>query len=242
MFEAERSVISQLAINKLPNRKLIMFLSFGNPRNLSELKSVETKPMSKQRSGIPVVVIDDEDFEYLELLRKHDFHIRLLNDIDDIKAVSEYAIVICDIKGVGKSFGSKFEGAHVISEVKKRYTEKILIAYTGQQFDASFNQYFQLCDFVLKKDIDSDDWIEKLDSAIQKSLDPIHQWHRMRNYLLANDVPLFTVFRLEQEYIDSLISRKYHFPRKRTLESLSGDVKAVILNFTSSILFKLIIG
>ncbi len=215
---------------------------FGKVSELDALK--ETDPLENNpRALVPILCIDDQGMQYEEILRNHDFNIKVLNDIHDIKAVSDYPVIICDIKGIGKSFGSKYEGGHIIDEIRKNYPEKVVIAYTGQQFDARYNKFFSMCDFVLTKDIDSDTWVSVLDETIRKVVLPIEQWKRMRNYLFSKDVSTRKVFELEQEYILAIVSKdKTKFGTKKTVSGLSQDVRSVINGFISSILFKLIVG
>ena len=219
-----------------------MYFTIGKPKSINELKSSHDYIKNVSRDRIEIAIIDDEPFQYLEILRNHNFHIRPFEDIADIKAVHAYPIVLCDIKGVGKSFHSKYEGAHIIDEVRKHYPSKIIIAYSGHQFDPSFNKYFQMCDFVLKKDIDSDNWVENLDNAISKAMNPITQWFKIRAYLLEKDVPLNSILKLEDDYVEMFFKKKESFPSNKTLNTLSDDVKSVILNFTSSAIFKLLVG
>lgn len=214
----------------------------GSTRELAELKTITN--MSKiERSSVSILCIDDQGLEYEEIIRNHGFNIRVLKDIEDIKAVTEYPVVICDIKGVGKSFGSKFEGGHIIEEIKTKYPEKVVIAYTGQQFDATYNKFFSLADFTLSKDIDSDTWVSTLDETIRKVVSPIEQWKRMRDFLLNREVSLKTVFQLEQQFIAAVLTKdKSKFAKNSTVNGLEGDVRSVITSFVASVLFKLVIG
>ncbi|SFK58877.1 hypothetical protein [Methylophaga sulfidovorans] len=174
-----------------------MFI-LGKTRALSELKAI-SQTRNIDRSSVSILCIDDQGLEYENIIRNHNFNIRVLNDIEDIKAVSDYPVVICDIKGVGKKFGSKYEGGHIIEEIKNSYPEKVVIAYTGQQFDATYNKFFSLADFTLTKDVDSDAWVTLLDQTIHRVVSPVEQWKRMRNFLLEKEVPIKIVFKLEQE-------------------------------------------
>jgi len=214
----------------------------GNTKELADLKTISNIG-NIERSSVSILCIDDQGLEYEEIIRNHGFNIRVLKDIEDIKAVTEYPVVICDIKGVGKSFGSKFEGGHIIEEIKTKYPEKVVIAYTGQQFDATYNKFFSLADFTLSKDIDSDTWVSTLDETIRKVVSPIEQWKRMRDFLLNRDVSLKTVFQLEQQFIDAVLTKnKSKFAKKSTVEGLEGDVRNVITSFVASVLFKLVFG
>ncbi len=214
---------------------------FGKVKELQELNGA-VHSISNRRD-IPILCIDDHGLQYEEILRHHNFNIKVIRDIEDIKATSDYPVIICDIKGVGKSFGSEYEGGHIIEEIKKNYPEKVVIAYTGQQFDARYNKFFSMCDFVLTKDIDSDTWVDVLDRTIKKVVCPIEQWKRIRNYLLVHDVTLRKVFELEQEYISAVLQKdKNKFATKNVMSGLSPDVRAVLQGFVSSLIFKLLIG
>lgn len=214
----------------------------GKTRDLSELKNVDSA-FKPDRASIAILCIDDQGLEYESIIRNHGFNIKVLNDIEDIKAVSDYPVVICDIKGIGKIFGSKYEGGHIIQEIKSKYPEKVVIAYTGQQFDATYNKFFSLADFTLTKDVDSDAWVALLDQTIDKVISPIEQWKRMRAFLIDKEVPLETVFKLEQQFIEAVINKdKSKFAKQSTIKTLNGDIRAVITSFISSILFKMVFG
>jgi hypothetical protein len=217
-----------------------MFFIIGKPKALSNIKASYVPPIKSDRSNSKIVIIDDEDFKYLDTLRSHDFNVTHLRDIEDFKAVAEYHIVLCDIKGVGKTFKSKFEGAHVIGEIRKLYPFKVIIAYTGHLFDPTFNKYFQVSDYVLKKDIDSEEWVEYLDRAINKAIDPIEQWGRIRKYLLEKDVSIINILLLEDSYVRSILQRTNLFPDDKVMKTLSSDVKDVLKEFTAHVLAYLI--
>ncbi len=209
---------------------------------LSQLSDI-TALKGLERSVVPILCIDDEGLEYEQIIRTHGFNIRVLNDIQDIKAVKEYPVVICDIQGIGKSFASKYQGAHIIEEIKRHYPEKIVIAHTGQKHDARYNKFFLMADLMLPKDIDSDEWIDNLDSIIRKVIDPIEQWKRMRDYLYKQDISTRNVYLLELDYIKSILTKnKSTLANSKTLKALNPDVRGVIQGFVASLIFKMVIG
>jgi hypothetical protein len=217
-----------------------MFGIIGRAKQISDLRALVRPPVGSLRAQVPIVVIDDEGFVYTEVLRNHGFPITVLKDITDIPAVEKYPVVVCDIRGVGKTFGSKYEGAHVISELKKHYPNKILIAYTGQEFDASFNQYFALCDASIKKDAESQQWVETLDNAISNFLDPVAQWKKVRAYLISCDIPTIRLAQLEHFYVRALLKKEIPFQKERELIDLPKDAKAVLLGVASNVVFRLL--
>ena len=196
-----------------------MFIKIGRPSSLKEI-SIADWNKSNSRSLLSIAVIDDKRFAYADLLRKHDFNIVELGDISDIKAVSEYSIVVCDIKGVGKKFKSAAEGGHVIKEIRNRYPDKYIIAFSGSTFDPTFKKYFDSCDVAVKKDADIEEWINALDGAIEVVGNPIKRWIRTRTILLEHEMELFEVLKLEQAYIKAI--------RKKNPKLIRAEADTVI--------------
>lgn len=184
-----------------------MFITIGKPSKLEEIKKLNIDKKTA-RSTIPICVIDDEPFLVLDNLRNHGYSISELGDISDIKQVSEFDVVICDIRGVGKNFGSKYEGGHLIKEIKTRYPSKFLIAYSGSRFDPAFRKFLDYSDFSINKDIDLDDWVNTLDVAIDSLIDPFQRWIRIREHLLNDGVDLFQLLLIEQSYIKAIKNKK----------------------------------
>ena len=215
---------------------------FRKEYELSELNGIE-EAGGRDRGKVPILCIDDDGLEYEGIIRHHDFNIRVVPDINDIKAVSEYPIVICDIQGVGKAFKSQFQGAHIIEEIKKQYPNKVVIAYTGQKHDARYNKYFLMADAMYSKDMDSDQWVENLDQAVRKVVDPVAQWKRMREYLFSKDVPTRSVYLLELDYIESVLKKdKNILAKSKVLKAVSPDVRGVMQGVVASLLFNMMVG
>ncbi|MFZ3407959.1 hypothetical protein [Vibrio chagasii] len=219
---------------------MVWFL--GKTHELSELDNLNRDAEFK-RNAVDILCIDDQGLQYEEIIRHHGFNIRVLKDIEDIRSVADYPVVICDIKGIGKAFNSPFEGGHIIQEIKKHYPSKVVIAFSGHQFDAKYNKYFKMSDYVLSKDIDSDQWVDILDETVRKITSPTEQWKRIRQYLVDNNVSTKVIFQLEQEYISAVLEKDASkFGKPKTLNLLSQDVRGVVQGFVASLVFKLVIG
>lgn len=76
---------------------------------------------NRERCNFKIAIIDDEDFYYKEQLSRLGFNITKYDDIQDLNMLASYDLIISDIKGVGKYFDSEFEGAFLLSELKKMY-------------------------------------------------------------------------------------------------------------------------
>ena len=155
-----------------------MYLQLGTPKKLSDLK-FSTLIESVERRGTRIAVIDDEPFTRAAALRASGFDLIELGDIRSIESVSSYSVIICDIRGVGATFESKFEGAHVISEIRKIFPDKYLIAFTGMTYDATYNDKLAKADVSATKDIDTEAWTQILENGIREVTDPTRRWLRL---------------------------------------------------------------
>jgi hypothetical protein len=189
----------------LPDKKPNLTVP-GEMKPLSLLKSFSIIRLraQDQRQLLPIAVIDDEKFGYADLLKQYKFDVTELGDIADIKIVSAYSIIICDIQGVGKSFKSSAEGGYLIKEIRRRYPEKYIIAYSGGTFNPTYKKYFDDCDATIQKDADIEEWINILDKAVQETGDPVNRWVRLRGVLLSSGMELNDMLTLEQAYIKSV--------------------------------------
>jgi hypothetical protein len=217
-------------------------LILGRPKSINMVNESLTAYQPPNRDRANICVIDNEEFPYLERLRRNNFKIVHLKDIENVSSVSEYDIVLVDIHGVATGLSENFQGAFLIKEIRSRYPSKIVIAYSAQSFNASYNEYFRHADFMLVKDITSESWVENLDHAIKLCVNPEYQWKKLRDYLLEKSVPLSTVLRLEDDFVRSIHEKRRQFPKRSHLALLSQDLRAVLQSFAGSLLFKLLLG
>lgn len=62
-----------------------MYRIFGQPHDISELKKIFLDPIAKYRCKVKVALVDDEDFEYSDILYNHGYLVTKLDDIDNIQ-------------------------------------------------------------------------------------------------------------------------------------------------------------
>ena len=190
---------------------------------------------SSFRNKIPIAIIDDEPFAYEALLREHSYNIKLFNDIEDVRSLEAFPIILCDIRGVGKVFESKFEGGHLIQEIRSYYPYKVIYAYSGHQLDPSFNKYFQMADRTLKKDISLEDWVSNLDDALKMIIDPCFLWKRMRKRLFQEGITISEIMKLEDQYVSFVKEKKSEFPNKKYSTNLPDKAKALLSGFSETL-------
>lgn len=188
------------------SRGLSMFFTIGTPERLESIRAV-IQLSEQTRRAFPILVVDDEPFALQQYLSQHGFAFTYHSDVQTVDVAQQFPIVVCDIKGVAKSFGSQNEGAHLVAEMRRKFPDKYLISYTGLQTNPRYNKDLKKADIVLSKDTSVDDWVEILDRAISVMADPVAHWLRLREHMLQSGEELSNVFRLEQAYIKSVKKR-----------------------------------
>lgn len=178
----------------------------GRLDTLNSLKTASLKFRKIERKDVKIALIDDEEFPYLRILQKHKFNIDVFKDASNIEAFGNYDIVLCDIQGVGKELNENYQGAYLLKEIYERFPSIVLMSYTGYATDITFNKYLQYAEYSMRKDAESEEWVEKLDQAITLVSDPENRWVRTRDLLLKRDVSLFELALLEDEFVHRILN------------------------------------
>lgn len=197
--------------------------------------------ITELRKHVNMLVIDDNDFGPEAFLKANGYQIHHKTDIETIKDVETYDIILCDIAGVGKKLGYTKEGAFIIREIHANYPNKRIIAYTSYTYNPDYNQFFSLADFVATKDFGIDDWISALDDQVRKSIDPVNQWKKIRNYLIENDVSTLTIAKIEDKFV-AAVNEKSFDKLKKYVEGKESKLTSIISDFMTSLCAKLILG
>lgn len=218
-----------------------MFRTFGTPEPLSSIGQ-ESVDITDAKLRVEIAVLDDNPFAPKDALIHHKFRvIELGPDIRSLDQVSTYPIIICDVAGVGRAFGSKLEGAHLVSEIRKAYPDKFLIGYTGQTHSVATTNALTAADKRMAKDESIEAWIKNLESGLTEVINPRNRWIRMRRALLERGVELFDVLRLEQAFIKSVRQGKPDVlvSEARSL-GVADEVKDLVIKFSATALATLI--
>ncbi|WP_461811544.1 hypothetical protein [Faecalimonas sp.] len=223
---------------KLPHICIIM----NKISDLSENSALKLpNGIAELRKHVNMLVIDDNPFMPENFLQANGYQMQHKTDIDSIKDVEPYDIILCDISGVGKKLGFVKEGAFIIREIHANYPNKRIIAYTSNTYDADYNQFFSMADFVAPKDLAIDDWINVLDEQIKKSIDPVNQWKKIRNYLLENEVSTLTIAKIEDKFVEAVNSKNFD-KLKIFVQGNDSKLNSIITDFMSSLCAKIILG
>ena len=200
---------------------------------LNEISIADLKKMAE------ILVIDDQEFDYLNDLQKYDFKIRKINDITALSDVEAYPIVLCDIRGVGKFLNSKYDGANLINQLRVKYPDKIIIAYTAESYEADFEPFLSNADEVIAKGTCSiESWASLLEKYVKGLADPVKQWERTRKKLFAAGVSTVEVAKYESEYVKAINNGSFESFKK--LYGAKKPGSNIIIELASSTFAKII--
>lgn len=224
---------------------LKMFKSNRDIRDFAA-KAAHLQSEKDRRSAVSIAVIDDQPFAPQTNLQAYGYSISQIGDIKSLSEVAQYPLVLCDIMGVGRHFDSKLQGASLISEIKKNFPEKIVIAYTGAALnDRSVKVAADRSDRILKKDVDIDDWVDALDDATRQAVDPYVIWNRVRARFVEMGVDTKDIIILEDAYVDAVQKKDISFGSMKSINSggdVRQDARAIVNGLISSLVFKAIFG
>lgn len=218
-----------------------MFRTFGTPEPLSSIGQ-ESIDMAEAKRQVEIAVLDDNSFEPKEALLHHKFRITELGpDIRSLDIVSTFPIIVCDVAGVGRAFGSSLEGAHLVNEIRKAYPDKFLIGYTGLIHSVATTNALTAADKRMAKDESIEAWIKNLEVGMNEVVNPRNRWIRMRRALLERGVELFDVFKLEQAFIKAVRQRKPDALANEVRElGVTQEIKDLIIKFSATAVATLI--
>lgn len=190
----------------------LLYRSISNLNGDVKLKRI---PFAELKKRIEILIIDDEEFPYLETLKKHEYNITQKTDISDLRDVEAYNIILCDIRGVGKFLTSEFGGAYLIKQLKEKYPEKTIVAYTASKYDAKFQQYLSYADDTVSKgDYALEDWTALLDRLLNELSDPIKMWEKARKTLAEAGISTIDIAKYESDYVKAIEKGKFESFKK----------------------------
>lgn len=206
---------------------------------LNDLAKKSFQLKSIKKNSIPILIIDDNDFEYEQEMRASGFDITCVQDLDDLKMAKDFNIIISDIKGVGKKLKFKYEGVGLIHELSKQYPYKLYGVYTGNNIDIEMSDLLKGVEIIPKR-FEKDDWSSFLDKQVHKYVDPKTFWLILRDQLISNGVPLYDLVLMEHKYVDAIINHESDF---RDLFNdndsfIPSELKTILLSVTANIITK----
>ena len=195
--------------------------------------------LSKLKRNVDILIIDDEDFPLLDELKRHEFNIEYKNDISSLKDVEPYAIILCDVHGVGKFLGSVEEGAYLVSSIKQKYPLKTVISYTADTTSPGAQKYLKDADNIFPKGTSIEDWASLLTGTIKDMANPVNLWKKIQERLLQSNVSTRDVAYLESKYVKAVKQGNYESLSKLS-ENETNPIKD-ILKYSLPLLLKILL-
>lgn len=200
----------------------------------------------QDRKKIRVAIIDDEVFERRTQLLRLGYDFKELDDIKDLKEVSNFDIALVDLMGVGLKFDSENQGAFLISEIRKNHPALFVCAYSGSDRKGPMAVYAKhSADLFIGKDEPVEELTDKLDRLAVQASSPGVIWGRIRRSLVDQGVPTRSIMQIEHEYVEEMLNKNpnsENFLKKSCQVELNETARAVIINLASSFIFKAISG
>ncbi|HIF9249872.1 TPA: hypothetical protein ACX6RB_004130 [Photobacterium damselae] len=191
------------------------------------------------RTNIKIAIIDDMDVPYLDSLQRSGYNVRHYRDIEDFDMLKSYSVIVCDIKGVGKKFKSRLEGAYIIKEARQLFPEKYIIAMSSAVYKINVAKIIEVADDKIIRDTDLDRVVNSISQAVDTMRSNKLRWLRLRaNLLNVHNMDLYDVWKIEQDFIASMLQKdKSKLENSKAVAHANDMVKGLLVNFISGIIF-----
>lgn len=152
---------------------------------------VELKlPIAQIKEKANILFIDDHQVDLIETLQLEGWHVEYWSDVRSLNDLEsgKFDIIFLDIGGVGKDYSPLEEGFGILSRVKKINPSVLIVAYSGQSFDASKSQFWSKADASLSKSSGAIEAIELLESLLAKKYNSKVLWDDFLDLLKQQNV------------------------------------------------------
>ena len=212
-----------------------------------EIADLNAEPILKNYSlaqlkrATDILIIDDDPFTYEDALKKNEFMIDYKSDIQSLKDVEAYSVILCDIMGVGKFLQSQYEGAYLVRQIKEKYPYKTVIIYSGNQFNTAYQEFLNYADHTMQKGAALEKWNALLTQIVRDGADPVRQWLKTRSALLEAGLSIIEVAKLESKYVQAIKKSNYESLAKLAKDA-NASYKHILVELLSSTIAKLLKG
>lgn len=183
------------------------------PENLVYEKNIHTL-----RERVKVLIVDDEPFDIVQILRDAKYDVYYKKDITYAIEAEAFDIIIIDIVGVAPALQSGMEGFAIAEEIKTRYPAKQVWCYSGKTINSAVASRLKHIDGYFNKDIDIDQWREKLDGIIEKYCSDDYQIDVLRSQLKKYGVSESDINLIIKEYENNHEAKNFN----SVIEQITG--------------------
>lgn len=162
---------------------------------------------SELRKRTKILVIDDDETAFpTEALVDEGYTVEYWPDIKSMDRLErgDFDIIVLDIAGVGRKFAPEEEGFGVLHHLKWHNPAQIVVAFSGQSFDLSKQEFFKLADDTMPKPVNILKCKQVLDQLIETKMTVNHMWSTVVVLMRAEGVPEKKIARMEKQVAASV--------------------------------------
>ncbi len=144
-----------------------MFSFLKKKKYENALNIIADRNIQQLRSRVKILIVDDEEYGIVDILKERKYSIFYKNDIDYSIEAEPFDIIILDIRGIAKKMSSSMEGFAMAHEIKKVYPHKKVLCFSGAVIESGVAEKLSYIDGYIPKDNSPDQWADKLDEIIK---------------------------------------------------------------------------
>jgi DNA-binding NtrC family response regulator len=176
--------------------------------------------------------VDDEPEAFpLELLRKDGFNVThwLRVDSASLRELEQGAfdIIVLDIVGIADASVATNGGLGLLKHIKRVNPAQVVVAYSGQRFSVSDQEFFRLADETLAKPTDFVRVTEILDALLAEKFNLQHYWDGVSALLQEAGVSRAAIRGIEKDFVRAL-TRGQQQDTKGILQRVLHNPEAVV--------------
>lgn len=109
-----------------------------------------------------------------------------------------------DIAGVAQRISPDEDGLGVLQHLKSHNPTQIIVAFSGQSFDLSKQDFFRLADDTMPKPVTALKCMQVLDGLIESKMTVRHLWDSVVTLMRAEGVPNRNINKIEAQMIQAM--------------------------------------
>ncbi|WP_156905961.1 hypothetical protein [Agrococcus lahaulensis] len=131
-------------------------------------------PLEEVQKRARLLVVDDNDFVYMDLFRRDGYHIERWPSITDLSQLTDgrYTVILLDIHGVAVESDAALQGLGILQAVKNTKPGQAVILYSSRKHQLSHTGLVQLADRALDKRQSYIDFKLAVDELLKRQADP----------------------------------------------------------------------
>ena len=136
-------------------------------------RSWPTLDVKEVRKRSKLLVIDDQEFPYLNLFKRDGYNLEHWQEIENLSRLSDgdYDLILLDLHGVGTE-ESSHGGLGILKYLREERPTLIVVAYSASSFPLDEQPFFDRADKVLSKTADYVDFKRTVDELLQARFTP----------------------------------------------------------------------